>query len=348
MIESSLSSSGSARRRFIKTAAAGLCGCAGLGLTVGCDRKSDERPVQELDRRIEQMAQVPAELLTWQLVKCFRTESRLPVAIAVSRVDGQIYIGADREVQVYAGSRLVKRVSMPVPVRDVAIDPSGRLWVLGERCVIPPSGLVGPWSASADQSCYSGLAVDHELVVVADSGARTLLCMDLSGDLVRRLNGGTVEDFDGFIVPSSYLDVAFSADGQLLATNPGRHTVDRFSRAGRFTGRWGKAGDTPEDFVGCCNPCRVAGLPAGGWLTSEKGIARVKAFNSQGDLTGYVADARLLGRSPTAEMAMQPNAIPCSPAVSPTGGVYVLNPPKQTVSLFQPKGESSTGRSEHG
>jgi hypothetical protein len=44
-----------------------------------------------------------------------------------------------------------------------------------------------------------------------------------------------------------------------------------------------------EGFCGCCNPSHFAFLEDGSFVTSEKGIARVKVYNRLGDLVSVVA-----------------------------------------------------------
>ena len=58
---------------------------------------------------------------------------------------------------------------------------------------------------------------------------------------------------------------------------------------------WGRVSLAIDGFCGCCNPCRFNVLADGRFLTSEKGLPRVKIYTADGALQSVVADPAALG-----------------------------------------------------
>jgi hypothetical protein len=57
---------------------------------------------------------------------------------------------------------------------------------------------------------------------------------------------------------------------------------------------WGKAGSDIAGFFGCCNPSHLALLPDGRFVTSEKGIPRIKIYRADGEMECVVAGPQQL------------------------------------------------------
>ena len=91
---------------------------------------------------------------------------------------------------------------------------------------------------------------------------------------------------------------------------------------------WGTPSYALEGFSGCCNPAHLAVLPDGRFVTSEKGLARVKVYDDQGRFeTAVVAPDQL-----------DTEAGPCDVAVDGTGRILVLDPGRGVVRIFEAKG----------
>ncbi len=54
------------------------------------------------------------------------------------------------------------------------------------------------------------------------------------------------------------------------------------------------------DFFGCCNPAHLAIMPDGRFITSEKGVPRVKVYSDTGEFQQAVAGPSELGVSASA------------------------------------------------
>jgi len=79
-----------------------------------------------------------------------------------------------------------------------------------------------------------------------------------------------------------------------------------------------------EGFCGCCNPTHMAIMQDGSFVTSEKGIARVKVYNRIGELTSVVASAEQFDEG-TEGLDI---------AVDSRQHIYVLDPKRKQIRIF--------------
>jgi hypothetical protein len=162
---------------------------------------------------------------------------------------------------------------------------------------------------------------------------------DLTGKVISRF-GKANEDqgFEGIIVPSAYFDLALSQDGLLRVVNPGRLRVDAFTRDGQYEFSWGEPGNAIEGFCGCCNPCALAVLPDGRFVTAEKGLMRVKVYNSDSGFEGVVAGFTDLNIRLEPKICKTPDecrANALDVAVDQAGDIYVLDTDRAQVRVFR-------------
>ena len=96
-----------------------------------------------------------------------------------------------------------------------------------------------------------------------------------------------------------------------------------------------------DGFCGCCNPVNIALLSDGSFVTCEKGLVRVKVYDSDGAFVGVVAGPELLmgGRTPkVCETPAQCQDGGFDVAVDAKDRVYVLDTLQNTVRIFNRKG----------
>jgi hypothetical protein len=82
-----------------------------------------------------------------------------------------------------------------------------------------------------------------------------------------------------------------------------------------------------EGFCGCCNPSNFAMLNDSLFVTSEKGIERVKIYNADGSFHSIVATPDLFEEG-TKGLDL---------AVDKQNRILVLDPVKLVVRVFEPK-----------
>ena len=265
-------------------------------------------------------------------------------AIAVDS-NGLIYAAGDNAVRVFApNGDAIKEISLSEAVRCVEPGDDGRLY-LGTKDHIEvyddKGQRIARWQSLGYDAVVTGIAVSEDDVFVADAGNRIVIRYDLSGKIVGRIGEKNLErNVPGFVIPSLYFDLAVSEDGLLRVVNPGRLRIDAYTLDGDFEFSWGKPSVAVEGFCGCCNPANFALLPGGGFVTSEKGLARVKVYDSEGTFVGVVAGSEQLleGRTPyIAELPEQHRVGGFDVAVDPEGRVLVLDRIKSVVRFYTKK-----------
>ena len=97
---------------------------------------------------------------------------------------------------------------------------------------------------------------------------------------------------------------------------------------------------TLEGFMPCCNPVNFAVLPQGGFVTAEKGVTRIKIYNSDGGFLGVVAGPDQLLKPGTARVCEAPaqcQAGGFDVAVDTAGRVFVLDTIKNLIRVYTKK-----------
>ncbi len=111
-------------------------------------------------------------------------------------------------------------------------------------------------------------------------------------------------------------DVARAPDGDLLVADYGRNAVARFRADGTFVGRWGSAGDGPDQF-GLSSPQRIAIGPDGSVyaLDTRPGLESGRVVSS---VVRFSEDGRLLAR-----IELPADLAPADLAVDEAGAIYL-------------------------
>jgi len=170
------------------------------------------------------------------------------------------------------------------------------------------------------------------VIIIADAGNREVLRCDPAGQVLARIKG--------FAVPSPYFDLLAGADGLLWVVNPGKHRIEAYNPDGTLELSWGETGMNVENFCGCCNPVYFARLPDGRFVTSEKGLNRIKLYTPTGKFLGVVAGVEHLVKD--LELAKQACAncrigfgFPI--ACDATNRIFALDPATKEIRIFTPK-----------
>ena len=196
----------------------------------------------------------------------------------------------------------------------------------------------GSWDSLGPNAHLTSIAVSGQDVFVADAGNRIVIRYDTSGNLVTEIGKkDSSRNVPGFVIPSPYFDLLVSQDGLLRVVNPGRRRVEAYTFDGDIEFWWGTSSVAIEGFVGCCNPVNIATLPDGGYVTCEKGLTRVKVYNSDGEFVGVVAAPRQLVRDGDLRVCDLPEECQAGGfdvAVDPAGRVLVLDTIKNVVRIF--------------
>ena len=237
--------------------------------------------------------------------------------------DGTLAVCGDRTLLLLdSEGSLAARYPLEAEPSCVAFGEDGRLYVgLQDHVEVidPRDGSRRLWPDLGGQAIITSIAVRGTEVYVADAGNRMVLRFDARGKLLGHLD-------DQFLVPSPYFDVAAAPDGTLWVVDPGRHRLRQYTPEGKLLTSWGRASLDIDGFGGCCNPTHIALLPDGSFVTSERGIPRVKLYAPDGGLAALVAAPRDFGEYEAG----------LDLAVSSEGTIVLLVPGARSLRLYRP------------
>ena len=291
---------------------------------------------------IAELAYIDPNLILYEeSAEAIDTGFKAAKTIAVD-AKGSIYVGGDKSIRVFAMSgKLINEISLGRTPGCLVVSADGSIFV-GQRDHVEIYDAQGKsqatWRSLGTNAILTSVAVSQEDVFVADVGNRVVVRYDRDGNIVTRIGEKNPEkNAPGFVVPSGYFDLALAGDGLLRAVNPGRLRVDAYTFDGYYEFSWGNSSVDVEGFCGCCNPVNIAVLPDGGFVTCEKGLVRVKIYDSQGEFKGVVAGPVQLVRDGDVRVCNLPEECQSGGfdiAVDKTGRIYVLDTIRNVVRMF--------------
>jgi hypothetical protein len=214
------------------------------------------------------------------------------VPLCVKATPEKIYIGCEKQI--------------------LAVDPKGKE--------------VTRFASLNDSSLITSLDVWGDKVFAADAGKRLVYRLDFSGEKEMEIEGKHEEDdLHGFILPSPNFDLAFNSFGELWIANPGKHALENYTPDGKLREWWSAVSADVKGFSGCCNPANFAFLPDGNFITSEKGVVRIKEYKPSGEFVGVVAPPSAFG-----DEVNSPDI-----AVDESGIIYALDKEKKMIRIFE-------------
>lgn len=280
---------------------------------------------------IESFEDSDAELVHYSEAGRIKTGLPEVSGIAVGP-DDAIYVIGGNSVLIYNREGINQStIKTDGPGRCLAVDKYHDLYIgMGDHVEIYDSKgeKKAGWKTFGEEAIITSIALSKDAVFVADAGNQIVWKCDKSGTKRERIGDkNEAKDIPGFIIPSPYFDVAVDADGFLWAANTGRHSLENYTAEGDFRTSWGEFGMEIQGFSGCCNPSHFALLEDGSFVTSEKGLVRVKVYNRIGRLVSVVA--------PTEQFIE--GTVGLDLAVDSSQKIYVLDPPQKLVRIFEKK-----------
>ncbi|MFC1477149.1 hypothetical protein ACFL6L_01665 [candidate division KSB1 bacterium] len=289
---------------------------------------------------IENFKKSDAELLHYSETSRIPLEFQHVTGIAVG-VDDNIFIAGDKSVLIMNNEGQLQSV---IPTNEtaycLAVDKSTEIY-LGMRDHIEVYNMDGTrntqWESLGDRAQITSIAVSDEYLFAADAGNHIVWKYDKNGNILSRIGEeNETKDIPGFIIPSPYFDVSIDPDGFLWAVNTGRHSLENYTMDGGLRSFWGEYSMEIEGFCGCCNPTHITILDDGKFVTSEKGIARIKVYNRLGILESVVAGSDQFSEG-TEGLDL---------ALDSRGRIYVIDPGEKAVRIFE-KTKDIKGENEH-
>jgi hypothetical protein len=305
------------------------------GSTLSAEYAYDLRELAKVD---------PSLILYAQSGPSISTSFKQSRAVALD-ASGRMYVAGDRAIRVFGSTGNFERmIELPGEPRCLTIAKDGSIYVgLEDHIEIfnAEGKSVASWDSLGDEAVLTSIARYEDSIFVADAGHRVALHYDAAGTLVGHIGEKDPDkDIPGFVIPSPHFDLAVSRDGLLRVANPGRNRIETYTPDGNLEFWWGQRSVKIEGFCGCCNPVNFALLPDGGFVTSEKGLVRVKIYNSDGGFVGVVAgpaqltDGSFMKTCETPEECQGPGF---DVAAGADGRIYVLDTTENVVRIFSRK-----------
>jgi len=339
------------RRQFIEHAVVGAS-LVGLGSGTALLADTPSAPVaeralgKEFVYDVSPLVKVDPELIRYEEETSIQTGVKELRSVAIAP-DQRVYVAGDQNVQIFGmKGEAMGKFDLADRPRCLSINEDRfykqRLYV-GMTRHIEVFDLDGTrlakWESLGENAVVTSIAASKNDVFVADAGNRVIVHFDLSGKklgLIGKKN--PAKDILGFVVPSPYFEINVGEDGLLWAANPARHRLEAYTFDGEFKTAWGETNNAVQGFCGCCNPIHFTRMAGGQFVTSEKGLPRVKVYSPEGQLQCVVA-------APDSFPALLKNpriAKPCmSLAVDARGRILLADANTCTVRIFSLKPSSN-------
>ena len=293
--------------------------------------KQHEGNAYDLD--IDKFNQISPELIRYKIVQEIQVSGSKLRAVAVDSAD-YIYAATESQIIKYNpyGS-LIESIDLPLDLRNLTLDDRGEIYAASKNSVYRidrGDGTTREIITLTDSSIITSLAVTENHLFLADAGNRIVAHFDTSGQFFKYIGGAGLEKGrPGFVIPSPFFDLAIK-DQQLWVVNPGMHRFENYAFDGRLLQSWGAHSARLEGFCGCCNPSHFAVDANLGFVTSEKGLVRVKIYSPSGDLMAVVAGPDQFARQATGlDICIDSNQ-----------RILIAEPVSNTVKIFEPQLEA--------
>jgi hypothetical protein len=291
--------------------------------------KTGKQPANPYEFNVDQFSKIDTSLIIYKESRDFAISFSRPTGICF--YDNQIFVVGDQKMQIIGPTgKLLKEVSFDqnptcvyVSAKNIFIGFRKSLAVLNRDCF-----KMADWNSFSDSTVITSIAEKSGTIFVADAGKRIIRKFSTDGKPQGTIEGKSGNDqIHGFIIPSPYFELAFNSDGELWVVNPGKHALENYTVEGKLRSWWEASSIKIEGFSGCCNPAYFAFLPDGSFVTSEKGMVRIKTYKPSGEFSGVVA-----APSKFNENSQAPDL-----AVDNQGNIYALDLDKKMLRLFVKK-----------
>lgn len=244
---------------------------------------------------LEQYQKIDPDLIWYEEVQRIEVAIEKTYGLAAGPAD-KIYVTGNKILIIFNNNGTEEhRVILEETAKCIALEDNGDIYLgmTDHVEVYESSGARKDiWPGLGNLALITSIAVTPGYVFVADAGNHIVLRFDKSGKLLGRVGDkDETRGIPGYILPSPYFDVAAGNHGSIWVANNGRHSMENYSYDGDLLSSWGKPSMSIENFSGCCNPVHFAVLPDGSFVTSEKGLVRVKVHDPSGEFVCAVAGA---------------------------------------------------------
>lgn len=291
--------------------------------------RPDKRDSNPYEYSVDEFKEVAPELIFYKESKNFKIGFEKPAGIDIR--NDSIFLVGDKSLKIIdCNGNLINEISLADEPRTVE-SADGLIYVAFVKKVLvylPDGTLIREWETLHENSLITAISAFEGNVFVADAGMRKVCRFSKQGELLNEFEGKSGDDvLHGFIIPSPYFDLDINPDGDLWIVNPGKHALENYTFGGNLRSHWENTSINIEGFSGCCNPAHFTFLSDGSFVTSEKGMVRVKVHKPSGEFLGVVA-----APSQFKDEGEAPDV-----AVDNAGNIYALDFDQKILRVFEPK-----------
>jgi len=278
---------------------------------------------------LDEFRNVKNEQVCYKEVQAFEPGLQRLKGLAVDD-SNRIYISGSGKLLIYEKNGiLLTEINTSNEAGCITIGPDGKIY-MGVKDHIEILNRTGEklkvWKSTNEKSLITSIAVTDSEIYIADAGNKIVYQYNLSGELLNKIGRKNKEKgIPGFFIPSPYFDLLVGRDDELWVVNPGRHTFEAYNKNGELISSWKRTSMQLDGFSGCCNPSHIALLSDGSFVTSEKGLVRVKIHSPSGDFKCVVAQPDQFEKE-TRGLDL---------AVDSEDRVIVLDPMRKQVRIFE-------------
>ena len=279
--------------------------------------------------KLDKYKKVDSSLVCYNEVLQLIPEMEKLRGIAIDQ-DDKVYVTGKKKVIIYDNQgEKISEFAINKEARNIAISKKGEIYLgVWDHVEIwdTEGNLLKVWKKINEKSIVTSIALTEKEAFIADFGNKIVYRCDFEGNIINEIGAkDTVNGIPGFFIPSPYFDVAIGRDSELWAVNTGYHKFEAYDFQGNLKSAWKRASMQVNGFCGCCNPTHFALLSDGSFVTSEKGIERVKIHLPTGDFKCIVA----------APDQFEEGTIGLDLAVDSKDRIYILDPEKGMIRIFE-------------
>jgi len=250
-------------------------------------KKAKENPYEY---NVDEFRKVDPALISHKEVRQIKVDVGETGGIAAA--NGSIYLAAGKSMKTLSpDGKVLSEFTVEENPRCIAVN--DKQVVLGYEKTFAAYTLSGEkkfQSETINNSTFiTSVTIWNEKIVVADAGKRRVYIFNQNQKEKEFEGISGAKNLHGFVIPSPYFDVAVNAQNELWVVNTGMHTLQNYDENGNLVNSWEKVSLEIEGFCGCCNPAQFTFLPDGRFVTSEKGMPRIKIYKPNGELESVVA-----------------------------------------------------------
>lgn len=294
--------------------------------------KPDRRGGNPYEYNVDEYMDVDESLIHYSETKNIPLGDRIAMAIDV--YEGNIYLAGENFIQVISPAGEQKLLAS-IDGMPSCIKVSQETIIIGFENSVGVYNLdakmLASWEIPREKTVITSIAAKDSIIYVADAGNRRVIRFTKGGKMLGDFEGKRdSEAGHGFIVPSPNFDLVVNSFGELWVVNPGEHALENYTDEGSIRGYWSKSSMKIEGFTGCCNPAEIGVMEDGSFITSEKGMVRIKIYNPSGEMISVVAAPKKFkeeGHAPEV-------------AADKEGVIYALDFDRNTIRIFEKKEQS--------